>query len=311
MDQQQNQSAVPEDRNPCEDIVVFCDESGAKGYADQSEKEPGDFGVFAGFPVPRSVLKRLTDELKHGLSFFRDGPGKIHVTDLPPERQEALRQSIFRILAAHEIWSFYEAIYVEGFHTDYLRLRKVAEDAARRAGSTRVKYPTPELLHVHLFQGFYGSILAFCARMKIKEVSVEIRTDRIDGPILKRFHTAAINLLVDIREYELKRWDPETKTVRKGKLTLKFNGTPAPLAVTDCLIQPVEEDSDLVLAADVLANSVRYHLRCRAEDRKFGPLNIREAIQSHPLAPLFMVRQTPNVFDFSDSMFAHPLRPKH
>jgi hypothetical protein len=37
-----------------DDIVVFCDESGAKGYADKSEKEPGEIGVFAGFPIQRA-----------------------------------------------------------------------------------------------------------------------------------------------------------------------------------------------------------------------------------------------------------------
>lgn len=79
--------------------------------------------------------------------------------------------------------------------------------------------------------------------------------------------------------------------------------------MTDCLIHPAEEDSDLVLAADILANSIRYNLRTRPEDKRFSPLNIREAIQMHPLAPLLVLRQTPEVFDFSDSIFAHPRNP--
>jgi hypothetical protein len=47
-------AAATNQENSLEDVVVFCDESGAKGYADKSEKEPGEIGVFAGFPIQRA-----------------------------------------------------------------------------------------------------------------------------------------------------------------------------------------------------------------------------------------------------------------
>ncbi len=38
-------------------IVVACDESGAKGYADRDERLPGEVGVFAGIMVPGELLE--------------------------------------------------------------------------------------------------------------------------------------------------------------------------------------------------------------------------------------------------------------
>jgi hypothetical protein len=81
-----------------EDVVVFCDGSGAKGYANQSEKEPGEFGIFAGFAIPRSDLSRLADEFENELSEFRCGTGKTHITDLPATEQESLRQKVYSVL---------------------------------------------------------------------------------------------------------------------------------------------------------------------------------------------------------------------
>jgi hypothetical protein len=60
----QNSATDPKDQTRTGDVVVFCDESGAKGYADQVEKEPGEFGIFTGFPVPREFLERFAGELR-------------------------------------------------------------------------------------------------------------------------------------------------------------------------------------------------------------------------------------------------------
>lgn len=81
----------------------------------------------------------------------------------------------------------------------------------------------------------------------------------------------------------------------------------------ECIIQPAAKHSDLVLAADVLANSLNYHFRNRPAGEKFGPLNIKDAVVTHPIARLLNVHQGPLVRDFADNFFAHPLsleRPK-
>lgn len=292
------------------DIVVFCDESGAKGYADQLEKEPGEIGIFAGFPVQRENLGLLAAEFKNELAEFRESTGKIHIAEVSPERQERLRQKVYTVLLRRPIFCFYEAIHVQGFHSAYKSQCEFVESVAAKLGKTRKKKPVPQSLHVHLFEGFYGRILTFCAKVGITNIAIEIRTDRVEGPILKKFHSQAEALLNDTRRYKLTRWDPETSKATKGNITLKLKGSPAPIAVRDCIIQPAAEDSDLVLVADVLANSLNYHFRNRPADKKFGPLNIKEAISTHPLARILNFRQGRPAWDFADSLFAHPRNPE-
>jgi hypothetical protein len=290
------------------EVVVFCDESGAKGYAGQVEKEPGEIGLFSGFPVPRLMLELLAAELKSELAPFRKKAGKIHITDLPPEEQQALREKVYTIFVRREVFCFYEAIYVAGFNDAYKRDCQVIETMAAKLGRRRKKMPVPQSLHVHLFLGFYGRILTFCAKQGITDLKVEIRTDRIDAPILKKFHSEAVKLLSDTRTFEIKHWDIETSTVKKQTATLRLQGWPAPLSVQDCVIKPDKEDSDLVLAADVIANSVNRHFGSRPAGDKFNSLNSRDAVLTHPLAGLLNIH--PPAWDFSDAFFGHPLSPR-
>ena len=63
---------------------------------------------------------------------------------------------------------------------------------------------------------------------------VEIRTDKVDPPILKRLHYKAKALLSDTIVREVKRWDPKTSTVNKESI-MKFQGPRAPTTVEDCI----------------------------------------------------------------------------
>lgn len=132
MHQNQNSTNEINEQNDHEDVVIFCDESGAKGYADQPEKELGEIGIFAGFAIQRSDLFRLGDEFKNELSQFRSGSGKVHTTDLSPDGQETLRQKVYGVLLRRRVPCFYEAIYVEGFHRAHgLRCEHIKNFAAK------------------------------------------------------------------------------------------------------------------------------------------------------------------------------------
>lgn len=45
-------------------FILACDESGAKGYADQDEQFPGQIGVFAGLLVPDQILAQVEAALE-------------------------------------------------------------------------------------------------------------------------------------------------------------------------------------------------------------------------------------------------------
>jgi hypothetical protein len=292
------------------DIVVFCDESGAKGYADKPERISGEIGVFAGFFVPRSHLAQLDNAFRAALSRFRAENRKLHIADVAPEQREPLRQAVYGLLLSYRIPCFYEAIHTEGFHDIHKRqveaLKKLISSQGASARTDR-HGTKGRLLHAELFQAFYGRVLAFCAKAGKTALKIEVLVDRVDEAILKQFRADAKRLLEDQRRFEKTIRNPVTGEMSKAKITLTLVGHPPPVTIRECLIRSATEHDELLLATDVLANSINYYLLNRPAEEKFCPLNSREAIATHPLAPLLNLHRLAR--DFSDSFLAHPLNP--
>src|SRR5208337_5464852 len=97
-----------------EHVVLFVDEAGAKGYSNNTESEPGEFGVMAGYLVPRPSLGTAKADLEAIRERFFTG-GKLHIADLQAKRQYELRKDIFACFIRKRIYWVYEAIYVQGF----------------------------------------------------------------------------------------------------------------------------------------------------------------------------------------------------
>jgi hypothetical protein len=70
------------------------DESGAKGYSGNREKDIGELGVIAGFIVPNAQFEKVESEITAITKNYLIN-GKLHITDLKPSEQESLRDSIF------------------------------------------------------------------------------------------------------------------------------------------------------------------------------------------------------------------------
>jgi hypothetical protein len=296
------------------DIVIFCDESGAKGYADQSEQIAGETGVFAGYVVRRSDLATVEGELQAALSEFHKEKQKLHIADLSPEEQGVLRERVYDVLG--RLPCFYEAIHVEGFHASYERIRgavaKAAELAKASASSTHSEIKVskrgvePRSLHVELFLGLYTRILTFCLDQGKTDLKIEIRTDRIDGPILEKFHKEVARFWGDKVTVEVTGWNLRTESVVKGSFSLTLRGKPSPFLIQECLIRPGVSDDNLVVAADVLANSLN-HLFCeRGPEQRCRPLNCNDAISRHSLFASLSSFRRGSSWDFSDSFYAHP-----
>jgi hypothetical protein len=87
-----------------------------------------------------------------------------------------------------------------------LTQKKILEDARQAAGAARQQPPrvkrnsprdNPASMHEELFAGLYAHLIAFLEERDRKEVSVEVRTDQIDSPIVKNFEEVAKRLLSD------------------------------------------------------------------------------------------------------------------
>jgi hypothetical protein len=85
------------------EIVLACDESGAKGYASAIDIETDEIGVFAGIMLPREPLPKLKPEFDAAVKRFASSDGKLHITELKPDDQATLRQAIYGLILKHQL----------------------------------------------------------------------------------------------------------------------------------------------------------------------------------------------------------------
>jgi hypothetical protein len=312
---------MPEGRH----VVLACDESGAKGYADQDEAFPGEVGVFAGILIPqqereekaRLVFQALCDR-------YRPASGKLHIADLAPEQQEALRADVFAAIKELDVPCFWYAIHVAGLHDWHKTQRAAIAEAKSRKEAARTSPPrikgnspreNPSSMHVELFAGLYGHLVAFLLERDCTATDIEIRTDQIDSPIVKEFEEVANRLLNDDPVLKnVKGWDTVTKkVVEVGTVEVRLN-IPDSLAVTPTVrslsINTAAGEDGYVLAADVLANSLNYMFKNRPQEELYSPLNGPEAIAGHPIADSLAAFHDWGTGDLvGDGLYQHPKSP--
>ena len=143
------------------------------------------------------------------------------------------------------------------------------------------------LMHTELFSGLYGNLVAFLEERQRKEVEIEIRTDRVDSPIVEEFEAIAKDLLSNNPlESKVKGFDTVTEKLVEGSIKVEAMYPPemaVNVVVRSLAINASTATDGLVLAADVLANSLNYHFKNRTAAALYGPLNSPGAVVGHPL----------------------------
>jgi hypothetical protein len=293
--------------------MLACDESGSKGYADSDEAFPGETGVFAGLMVPAEVVAKVASEFDAVAAKYATPGGKLHITDLSPENQAALRNEMFGLIRSHKLPCFYEAIHVAGFHRAHKELSALVDKArASHTGPVIVSGGSakPSSLHVALFQGLYGKVLAFCDERDKRRLHIEVRTDRVDSPIVKHFQGVANELLdFGANITRVTGFDTETKKIVEGSVTVRTNAERLPITVEHLEFKVVDDRDGLVVAADVLANSLDYLFRTRPPEEKFRALNTPDAFHRHALKDCLDSFWNWGGYNFSDSFYRHPRDP--
>ncbi|PLZ02470.1 hypothetical protein CY652_10105 [Burkholderia sp. WAC0059] len=303
-------------------VFLYSDESGSKGYADRGEAYPGEVGVFAGILVPESEIGKVKPAFDSIAQKYAPSSGKLHIADLDTDQQQALREELYAAIRQYWLPCFWYAIHVEGFHQFHmdqqlaLQQSAAAIKAARGDAEPRVKRGSPRVdvpsMHVALFSGLYSHLVAFLLERKQNRVDVEIRTDQVDTPIVKQFEQVAKELLNDDPEViKTKGFDTLTKQVVKGSITTSVQW-PDELKISPVVkglsIETVPDSDGLVLAADVLANSLLYLFKNRDAVELYAPLNRQTAIASHPLAQRLDAFYNWGSDDLvGDRLYRHPL----
>lgn len=271
---------------------LFIDESGAKGYADNRERYPGELGVIAGYLVPELYLSEYRAHLEKRLASI-DGVGKLHITDLL--NQSEARGVIFQAFLELEIPWIYEAIYVEGLYQ--------SEFCEGRGGDGSHK----ELLHAKLFMGFMIKALALVHKFKDEGVEIVVVSDNIDAGVIKKFLIESEDYLSLLRTSELKR---EFKVYQKstGKLLhCSSRATAENIPSHPGLELGITcENSHMTLLSDVLANSVNHYLKMEFESNPQMLPNSKQAISNHPLRNLLLCSYDENseeIFNISDIIY--------
>lgn len=297
-------------------FILACDESGAKGYADQDEQFPGQIGVFAGLLVPGDILAKAEAALEAAIAPHRGGDGKLHITDLEASAQADLRERLFEAIRALHLPCFWYAIHVAGYHAHHMMftgmIAEAVKDAAALGGT--IQGPTPRAqpasLHVELFRGLYSHIVAFIEERAPGDVTIEARTDRVDTPIAKSFRVEAERLLDRApRTSTVTGYDRVEKKIVKRQVTFETHWPEAlsiSTNVTSLDLRTVSDEDPIVVAADVLANSLHYHFRQRGANEMYEDLNRPGAVQGHPLAYSLDTFRNWGDSDISDRLFRHP-----
>lgn len=275
-------------------VIFACDESGAKGYANKDEDYPGEVGVFAGILIPDECLLSVSPKFQEIYNRYKPASGKLHITDLPDHLKADLRHDVYEAIREFRLPCFWYAIHVAGLHAAYLRMDVVNQNARefQKKANTRIKHGSsrsePVSMHVELFSGLYGHLIAFLEERKRNEVAIEIRTDQIDSPIVEEFEAFAKRLLCDYPTIKkMTGFDTVTQRVVDGSIKIEVT-FPLEMQIKSVVrslsINPVRSEDGLVLAADVLANSLNYLFKHRSDEDRYNALNTSEAVVDHPLA---------------------------
>jgi hypothetical protein len=204
---------------------------------------------------------------KQSLQNIRAEGGKIHISDLSPDTQEGLRCDVYDAIRAAGVLCFWYAVHVAGFHKHYLRLKGLV-DEARSKSSSRIKFSGRDVnlkrhyLHVELFEGLYGNVIAFCHERGKTDLSIEVRVDNTDSSIVRKFDEVSRGLL-DLSQRTTRRrgFEPATKNWYEVTIRTQLKNPQALGLVTnvhELKLNPVTMTDGFVLAADVLANSLAH-----------------------------------------------------
>lgn len=296
--------------------ILACDESGAKGYATQREKFPGEIGVMSGILIHEEIADETHAAFQRIYDTYKPSSAvKLHIADLQAARQEALRNEIYGTIESLGLPCFWYAVHVEGMFQAHAEHRKLMDEVKLppsprfKRGSPR---DTPALLHEELFNGFFGNVLAFVEGSEVEKVALRVKTDRVDPGTVKRFETSAKRFLDDgALVSRATALDTDTGEIVSGSVTVQVDWPDSLRLSTDVVELTFECSEDgVTLAADVLANSLNHLFVTRDLDELYGPLNDMAAVRRHPLAACFDLFGNSAGGDIvGDRLRAHPKAP--
>lgn len=289
------------------EIYLICDESGSKGFSDNTETFEGEFGLFAGYFLDSENFQSLKSALDAIYDKYCPPVGKLHITDLDSSAQESLRSDVFKIIKDNKIYCSYDAISVKGFNTAYVETNDIAENqkAQVKENFSFSNKSTLERLHSELFQALFAkSIAFFIDKYGEENINIKVITDNIDRKLKVEFEQRAIELISpfpstdQLKAFDKKKGKPVVKNITFTSKELqddKISNTKFELSV---------QDDSYTLIADILANSLYYYIKQEVIKNPNICLNSYDAVKEHPVADmLYGLSSVTNINSVSDAIF--------
>lgn len=290
-------------------MIVICDESGAKGYSNQKEKYPGEFGLFAGYVLKSdSQLEKIESELSNIFNEIEWPENqKKHLSNLNSELAEKIRCNVFKIFKENEIICMYSAIYVDGFYSSNNEIKETKNKIKELVTSNIevTKHYEEESLHVALFQNLFLKIISLYEERK-EDKNLLIILDNVDNWVKRQLNSAKREVLEISNEQTIKVVGSDKKDRSKiytGKIEIK----PKIPEEYKIKINPdkikLEKNirPSLIFAADVLSNSL---YNCFSDLNKSIPgisLNSFDKLEIHGYDYFYLINDS-----YLDMLYKRP-----
>jgi len=293
-------------------IYLIIDESGAKGYSKNRESYAGEFGIMAGFFIQGEYFKSVESDLELMLDEYKIN-GKLHITDLDPDAQSALRQEVFSYLKSANACIVYDAQYVDGLHANAQMVNEL-KDEAKKQKRSNIKISDSEfelLLHVSLFEGVFNYALEVCYKLYWNTFDLDIISDNIDKPIIKKFEASVEDILKMGQTKKIRDvsgYDPDKEEVLKGRIETEVIGSGGMFPdFSKSNVKISTSDSVFTVVADIIANSLHYHFKSLQKGTPGISLNNRIALKGYELESLiYCIHDGVTEESMSDILFRHP-----
>lgn len=300
---------------PKETIYLIIDESGAKGFSENEEKESGEFGLIAGYIFHEKYLSRVNKQL----SVLRDKvqiDGKKHITDLDPKSQELLRKELFEYILDTDKKIVYHGTYVQGLHD--AEERSSIKPEIKKNPALRFHFKdTKERLLSETFSHIFGKSVCCAIDNHHKNLHIEIITDQIDEKILKEYEEKIetfFGVLAQSKTRTAKGYNIETNEKLLTTLTTQFSGDGIDEArknFSNITYKLNIDDSPLTFAADIISNSLYRFIKQRIKTKGIIELNSKNIFSGHELEHQIygLSDKKNNHSDLSDIVYRHPNAP--
>ena len=260
------------------DTLAFVDEAGARGLSrNLTDDRDAEIALVCSLVFPADRIDTFRARFEPGYNRFIEAKPeaeKAHITDaFRPGNEEwavvanEVRTEFYGLVTELQIPIIYEARRLETERSGHERLEELTASAraTRRSNIKVPRRPSQSRVEEQLIIGLTLKLDAFCEDATRQRV--DLYFDEIDAPLAKIYRAAMdVTRQVGNSTTTVKGWDPDAQKPVTGEIRIKAHAS-FPLDVRFVGDLHVAGKSDpLVLATDVVANALHYHLRSLPDD---------------------------------------------